>query len=122
MAKKYKYYLVRSVKDSFLYARGEAFENDYLEGLTLVRLSDINDSLLFNGNYSIIDIKSGLSVYSMKSKKKLLDLWNERKLNLEYDLKGRIERARTTDSYKRAINLIEAEKVIRKASGYNVED
>lgn len=122
MAKKYKYYLVRSIKDSFLYARGEAFETDYLEGLALVRLSDINDSLLFNGNYSIIDIKSGLSVFSMTSKKKLLEWWNEKKLDTEFDLKEKIKRARTTDSYKRAVNLINAEKVIRKASGFQVED
>ena len=127
MAKKYNYYLVRLIRPTdpnqcFLYARGEAFESDYLEGLALVRSSDVNDSLLFNGDYSIIDIKSGLFVKMGKSKKKVLDWWNEKKLDTEFDLKGEISRARTTESYKKNARFCSDEKKLWRKAGYRVED
>ena len=125
--KKYKYYLVRLIRPTdpnqyFLYAKGESFESEYLEGLALVRSSDVNDSLLFNGDYSIIDTKSGLFVKMARSKKKLLEWWNEKKLDTEFDLKGKISRARTSENYKKNARFCSDEKELWRKSGYRVED
>ena len=51
MAKKYNYYLVRTIKDGFLYSRGEPFEVDF-KGLALVRIDEYKD-LDFKGLWSI---------------------------------------------------------------------
>lgn len=117
-----KYYLVSLIRDSeviYYYARGEAFDSDYIEGLALVKI-DIEKNLDFKGNYAIIDVASGLFLYSSRSKKKVLKFYEERKK--AFNLKESIINARNGDTYRRKrIPEMEVEKQNWRASGYDVE-
>ena len=117
MAKKYKYYLVRSLKDGFLYARGEVFECD-IPGLALVK-TDLYKDLNFKGDWSIIDIKTGLYVLKNHSRQKLLEAFTRRDFEL---LKSAIEKARITDNYKKRSKEADKEKQLWRDSGYAVEE
>ena len=118
MAKKYKYYLARSVKDGFLYARGLPFAEESINGLALVR-TDLYKDLDFKGNWSIIDIPSGLSVYTSHSKKRVLEFWTQ---NADRLIPA-IAQARKGETYiRKRIPEMEIEKKNWKESGYNVED
>ena len=115
---KYKYYLARTVADGFLYARGDYFASEDIEGLALVRL-DLFKDLNFKGNWSIIDIKSGLSIYTSHSRKRVLEFWTE---NCDRLLE-KIKLARKGDTYKnKRLPELEIEKKLWRESGYNLED
>lgn len=123
---KYKNYLyrIRNSKDPnqlFVLSRGYEFEVEGLTGLALVRISSEEDSTLFNGNWSILDINSGLYVFENKSKKKLLETWNERFNNPDYDLINKILKARKTDSYIKAVLLLNDDKKLWREAGYLIE-
>lgn len=124
MAKKYKYYLTKlygSMNPTGAYgiARGEEFEGDYVEGLAIVRLSDKHDNFIFNGLYSIIDIASGLNIYSAISKKRLLEIWEQRK---DGDgLKNRIINARKKERYSHLVEDTKEERRNWRNSGYILE-
>ena len=111
-----KYYLARTIRDGFVYTRGEPYEID-VKGLALVRLDEYKD-LNFKGDWSIIDIASGLEVLAYHSKKKLLEEYSKR---IEF-LVDAIEKARSTDTYKKRVEEAKAEKEIWRKSGYSVED
>lgn len=114
---KNKYYLARTARDGWILARGKPFEID-IEGLALVRLDAYHDQS-FKGNFTIIDIRSGLSAMTHYSKKKLLEAFASRDFD---ELKEAIEKARNTDSYKNK-RLVEFEKARQQwiASGIEIE-
>ena len=114
---KYKYYIVRTIKDGFLYARGQVFEVD-IKGLALVKSDEYKD-LSFKGDWSIIDIATGLYLLKNHSRKKLLEAFTNRDFEL---LKSATEKARKTDSYKKALKLAEDEKKVWRECGFAVED
>ena len=105
----------------FILTRGERIEVEGLTGLALVRASIPEDTLVFKGEWSIIDIDSGLFVIKDNSKKKLLEKWLYRLNNPDYDLVNRILKARLTDSYKKHKRLKEDEADIWRRSGYLIE-
>ena len=112
-----KYYLVRTIRDGFVYARGDAFDVD-IEGLALVRLDEYKD-LDFKGDWSIIDVATGLKVFANHSRKKLLEYYTMRDFE---SLKLAIEKARQTDNYKKRLEEAKIEKKNWRESGYFVED
>lgn len=115
---KNKYYLTRSVKDGFLYARGLPFAEESIKGLALVRV-DLYKDLDFKGDWSIIDIPSGLSVYTSHTKKRVIEFWTK---NADM-LIEKIAHAREGKIYNREIiPEMEIEKKNWRESGYSVED
>lgn len=124
MAKKYKYYLAKlfgsmDPNEGYLLARGEEFESDYVKGLAIVRLADRNDNFIFNGVYSIIDIASGLKVFSAISRKRLLEIWEQRKDG--DSLKEAIINARKKEGYSHLVEDTKEERKIWRISGYILE-
>ena len=115
---KKKYYLVRTTIDGYLLAKGEPFYQDEIEGLALVRVDSNRGELAFKGDWSIVDIRSGLFVFKHYSKKTLLDNWVKR---YSEELKLAIERVREKDHYKRTCHETLIEKENWRASGYEVE-
>ena len=110
---KYKNYLVHNTR-GFQLSRGHIFEEG--ENLAIVRLA--SSPLEFKGEYSIIDIPSGLYVVHAKSKKKLLEKWNEKK---EYsNIIDLIKRAREGSKYLDRVLELNNEKKIWRESGYEV--
>lgn len=119
---KKKYYLVAHYKGNginYYYARGEAFDTEYVEGLAIVKIDEENN-LDFKGNWSIIDVASGLFVVSYKSKKKVLERYDE--LKNSRNIKEAITNARNGKTYKtKRVPEMEIEKANWRASGYEVE-
>ncbi len=118
----YKNYLVRlntSLGPTFLLARGHELECP-IEGLAIVRISDMSDSCKFSGDYSIIDIATGLFVVRAKSKKKLLEKWNQ-KLDHYPNFALTINNARNTDKYPQRVAEASEEKRIWRECGYKIE-
>lgn len=105
----------------FILTRGERIEVEGLTGLALVRASIPEDTLVFKGEWSIIDIESGLFVIKDKSKKKLLEKWLYRLNNPDYDLVNRILKARLTDSYKKHVRFKEDDANNWRRAGYLIE-
>ena len=113
-----KYYLTRTVKDGFLYARGLPFAEESIKGLALVRI-DLYKDLDFKGDWSIIDIPSGLSVYTSRTKKRVIEFWTR---NAD-TLIEKIAHAREGEIYNRKkLPEMEIEKKNWREYGYNVED
>lgn len=124
MAKKYKYYLAKlfgsmDPNEGYLLARGEEFESDYVKGLAIVRLADRNDNSIFNGVYSIIDIATGLKIYSAISKKRVLEIWEQRKDGDE--LKKRIINARKRVKYAQIVEIAKEQRKNWRKLGYPIE-
>ena len=115
---KNKYYLVRTARDGYLLAKGGPFYQDEIEGLALVRADYVRGALSFKGDWSIIDIHTGLFVMKHYSKKKLLEAWTKK---YSEDFKELIERTRSKDYYKRTCHETLIEKENWRASGYEVE-
>ena len=113
-----KYYIVKTIKDGYLLAKGEAFYEEEIEGLALVRADLLKGELAFKGDWSIIDVRSGLFVMKSYSRKKLLEAWTRR---YSEELKSAIERVREKDNYKRSCHETLIEKENWRASGYEVE-
>lgn len=119
MAKKYKYYLVRMTNEFYL-ARGEAIYQEEIEGLALVRIDEYRGTLAFKGQWTIIDVASGLNVgIASFSKKKVVDnlvsRWSD-------EFKERILHARKGETYlQKRIPEMDIEKKNWRASGYEVE-
>lgn len=115
---KYKYYLARTIRDGFLYARGDSFASEDIEGLALVKL-DLYKDLNFKGNWTLIDVKSGLSVYNSLSRKKIIEFWTKNCDRLIIAIKS----ARAGETYRnKRLPELEKEKQLWRESGYNVED
>ena len=113
-----KYYLTRTVKDGFLYARGLPFAEESIKGLALVRI-DLYKDLDFKGDWSIIDIPSGLSVYTSHTKKRVIEFWTRNSDTLI----EKIAHAREGEIYNRIrIPEMKIEKKNWRESGYSVED
>ena len=110
-------YLVRLSDGSFTLSRGTPFE-DKIEGLALVRIS--TEPLVFDGDFSIIDINSGKYIVRAGTKKKLLEYW-EIKQACNYSLEKRIAEIRKTDKYKESVILLNNEKKVWRDSGYLIE-
>lgn len=110
-------YLVRLSNGSFILSRGTPFESE-IEGLALVRIS--TEPLVFDGDFSIIDINSGKYIVRAGTKKKLLEYW-EIKQACNYSLEKRIAEIRKTDKYKESVILLNNEKKVWRDSGYLIE-
>lgn len=116
MAKRQNY-LVRLSNGSFTLSRGTPFEAK-IEGLALVRIS--TEPLVFDGDFSIIDINSGKYIVRAGTKKKLLEYW-EITQDCNYPLDKRIAEIRKTDKYKESVILLNNEKKVWRDSGYLIE-
>ena len=95
---------------TYVLSRGNEFE---YEGLALVHLYETNEDRP-NGVWAIIDIASGLFISSAKTKKKLVERWNE----MKQIWIPRINGARKTESYGKRIRDLNEEKRIWRESGY----
>lgn len=113
MSKNYNYYLARTHR-GFYYARGEAFEID-IKGLALVRIDEYKD-LDFKGDWAIIDVDSGLYLFRALTRKRVLEIYQER----FEGLCEAIERSRSTDGYKKRVQEAEIERKNWKESGYRL--
>lgn len=102
-------------ENCFVLTRGDLLE-DTISGLALVR-ADENNDLTFKGTWSIIDIDSGLFVLRDTSKKKLLEKYNQK---LNYSLLEAIEKARSTESYRKRVGELQVEIENWRKSGYEV--
>lgn len=116
----YKNYLVRIKNDSFPndFALGRGYKlEEEIDGLALVRIQDLQYS--FFEKYLIIDIASGLFVCKAKSKKKLLERWNQYKE--DRDIMNLIIKAREKEIYLARIAEASLEKDLWRESGYKIE-
>lgn len=104
----------------FVLTRGEEFATESIKGLAIVRASIKDDCLVFKGEWSIIDIDSGLFIFKAKTKKILLDNWIARFQNPSCDLVNKIINARKTDSYRKHCRLLEDDKRLWRQSGYDL--
>lgn len=110
---KKKLYLVRHAVD-FKLAKGEDFI--FCDGLALVReFIDPHDEKP-SGVYAIIDIASGLSVSFDKSKKKLLERWDERKEGWI----PAIASSRKTTIYPQRVNEMDLARTFWRSLNYEV--
>lgn len=105
----------------FILTRGEEFPVEGLTGLALVRASIPGDNNIFKGDWSIIDIASGLFVLKDSSKKKLLQKWSDRISDPDRDFINAIIKARLTESYRKHVILKEDDVRVWRLSGYLIE-
>lgn len=116
--KKRQNYLVRLSNGSFILSRGTPFESE-IEGLALVRIS--TEPLVFDGDFSIIDINSGKYIVRAGTKKKLLEYWEIKQECYYPPIEERIAEIRKTDKYKESVILLNNEKKVWRDSGYLIE-
>ena len=110
---KKKLYLVRH-SDGFRLAKGEDFI--FCEGLALVReFNDPHDEKP-KGMFALLDVESGLYVYWSMSKKKVIELWNERKETCIPAIKN----ARSLERYKQRVAEMELARSSWRKCGYEV--
>lgn len=117
----YKNYLIRMTPSSpneFILGRGYNLDEE-IDGLALVRAQDLRDSCSFTGGYAIIDIPTGLFVCKAKSKKKLLERWNQFKE--DRDIMNLIIKAREKEIYLTRVAEASLEKDLWRKSGYKIE-
>ena len=110
---KKKLYLVRHA-DGFRLAKGEDFI--FCEGLALVREFEDEHDKKPSGLYAIIDIASGLNVSFDKSKKKLLERWEQRKEGWI----PAIASSRKKTSYPQRVNEMAIARTIWRNENYEV--
>lgn len=110
-----KNYLIRYNTGEFKLSRGDSFASDIIEGLAIVRVYLESDKDKPSGEYSIIDTFSGLFILRHKSKKKLIEKWNER---VECQILESITNARKRDKYKERVIELQNEIAIWRKSGY----
>lgn len=114
-------YLASLSDGKFTLSRGTPFEAK-IEGLALVRTSSvITEPLVFDGDFSIIDINSGKFIVRAESKKKLLEYWEMKQKCYEPPIEERIAEIRKTDTYKESVILLNNEKKFWRDSGYLIE-
>lgn len=107
-------YLIRLNNEDFALARGYKFEEG--ENLAIVRLS--TSPLEFKGDYSIIDIPSGLKVIREKTKKKLLEKWIYKRDY--FNILEAISKAREGSKYLDRVTELNNEKKVWRTSGYEI--
>ena len=112
---KYDNYLIRFNNGEFKLARGHKFDCA-IDGLALVRVS--TSPLEFTGDYSIIDIESGLFICKDKMKKKCVEKFERR--NADNALIQAIKTARKSDTYQVRVFELNNEKQIWRQSGYEL--
>ena len=111
-------YLVALPDGSFTLSRGTPFESK-IEGLALVRIS--TEPLVFDGDFSIIDINSGKFIVRAETKKKLLEYWKIKQECFCPPIEEKIVEIRKTDKYKESVILLNNEKKFWRDSGYLIE-
>ena len=117
----YKNYLLRMTRSSpseFILGRGYKLEEE-IGGIALVRAQDLRDSCSFTGEYAIIDIPTGLFICKAKSKRKLLEKWDE--LTTYTDIYSAIKSVRAKEIYLTRVAEASLEKDLWRKSGYKIE-
>ena len=109
---KYKNYLCRKTGGGFFLARGTLLEDDNSLAVVKAWSEDILPK------YSIIDVASGLFVCQGTSKRKVLELWKQKKEDA-YALDA-IKMARLSRIYPQRVIELNDEKKIWRQSGYEL--
>lgn len=108
----YNNYLCRTLDGGFFLARGTLLQED--SSLAIVKSWS---EPVVTPRYSIIDVATGLFVLRGNSKKKLLELWEERKPNIL----NKIKDARDRNIYLERIIELNEEKRVWRTSGYEIK-
>lgn len=114
---KYKNYLTRvhrCYQTDFVLARGKEVEG--YSDLAIVRLS--TSPLVFDGNFAIIDINSGLFICSDSKRSKCLEKFNYKLIH--NNLERAIIEARKGEKYAQRCRELKDEIKVWRESGYEI--